>query len=184
MSKQILLKLFCAISLIWTIPPSPPLPAAEADNWGQVEKQFKELPMEARELTGPLYWLHGDESKGQLEKELEKVAEGGNGSFTAESRPHSDWLGEGWYRDLDICLQKAKKLGLKMWIFDEKWWPSGEVGGKVPPQYGCKNSKPRVSPSKAPRPSAPPDTVGNRPSRFWPDVKTGTGRWTAPPSWT
>ena len=33
-----------------------------------------------------------------------KVAEGGNGCFTTESRPHTDWLGAGWWRDLDICL--------------------------------------------------------------------------------
>ena len=102
----------------------------------QVERQFRELPMEARRWTGPLFWLHGDESRARLEEYVGKVAEGGNGCFTAESRPHSDWLGEGWYRDLGICLEAAKKLGLKMWIFDEKWWPSGEVGGKVPPQYG------------------------------------------------
>lgn len=103
-----------------------------------VEKQFRELPMEAKRLTGPLFWLHGDESKERLEMYLDKVAESGNGCFTAESRPHRDWLGEGWYRDLDICLQAAKKHDLKMWIFDERWWPSQGVGGKVPPRYAAK----------------------------------------------
>ena len=103
-----------------------------------LEKQFRELPMEARRLTGPLFWLHGDESKERLEMYLGKVAEGGNGCFTTESRPHKDWLGEGWYRDLGICLEAAKKHDLKMWIFDEKWWPSGEVGGQVPKEYGSK----------------------------------------------
>jgi hypothetical protein len=103
-----------------------------------LEKQFRELPMEARRLTGPLFWLHGDESRERLEMYVGKVAEGGNGTFTAESRPHVDWLGEGWYRDLAICLAAAKKNNLTMWIFDEKWWPSGEVGGQVPPQYDGK----------------------------------------------
>ncbi|MCX7045446.1 MAG: glycosyl hydrolase [Candidatus Sumerlaeota bacterium] len=107
-------------------------------NIAEIEKQFRELPMEARRLTGPLFWLHGDESKERLEMYLEKVAESGNGTFTAESRPHSDWLGEGWYRDLAICLQAAKKLNMTMWIFDEKWWPSQMLGGKVPPEYGSK----------------------------------------------
>jgi hypothetical protein len=96
------------------------------------------LPIEARHHTGPLFWLHGDESKTQLENELQKVLEGGNGTFTAESRPHSDWLGEGWFRDLGICLDFARSHAMTMWIFDEKWWPSGEVGGKVPQQYGAK----------------------------------------------
>ena len=94
--------------------------------------------MEARRLTGPLFWLHGDESPELLEEMLDKVAESGNGCFTAESRPHSDWLGPGWYRDLEVCLNKAKQLDLKMWIFDEQWWPSQMVGGMVPPEYGSK----------------------------------------------
>ena len=104
----------------------------------QVEGQFRTLPMEARRLTGPLFWLHGDESKERLEQYVEKVAEGGNGSFTAESRPHNDWLGPRWYQDLAICLDAARKHDLKMWIFDEKWWPSQMIGGKVPPQYATK----------------------------------------------
>lgn len=104
----------------------------------ELEKDFRQLPVEARRLIGPLFWLHGDESPELLEEYVAKVAAGGNGCFTAESRPHNDWLGRGWYRDLDICLQAAKRHGLKMWIFDERWWPSGEVGGKVPRAYGSK----------------------------------------------
>jgi len=106
---------------------------------GTLEEQFRNLPMEARRLTGPLFWLHGDENetKERLEGYLEKVAAGGNGCFTAESRPHSDWLGPCWYEDLDVCLQKAKQLNLTMWIFDERWWPSQSIGGKVPPRYAA-----------------------------------------------
>ena len=111
---------------------------AEEPTLKDLERRFHELPMEARRLTGPLFWLHGDESRAQLEAELTKVAEGGNGTFTAESRPHRDWLGETWYRDLGICLEAAKRHNLTMWIFDEKWWPSQEVGGIVPPKYGSK----------------------------------------------
>ena len=60
--------------------------ASRADT---LEQQFRELPMDARRLTGPLFWMHGDanETPERLGSYLEKVAEGGNGSFTAESRP-------------------------------------------------------------------------------------------------
>ncbi|MBE3068670.1 MAG: hypothetical protein IMZ66_00380, partial [Planctomycetes bacterium] len=115
-----------------------PLAEAAEPDFAVLEKQFVEMPIEARRLTGPLFWLHGTESRERLEAYIEKVAEGHNGTFTAESRPHNDWLGPRWYQDLDICLQAAKKHNLTMWIFDEKWWPSGEVGGKVPPEYGAK----------------------------------------------
>ena len=116
-----------------------PRPAAAAEpTLADLEKTFRELPIEARHHTGPLFWLHGDESKDQLLTELQKVLEGGNGTFTAESRPHTDWLGEGWYRDLAILLDFARANKMTMWIFDEKWWPSGEVAGNVPPQFGSK----------------------------------------------
>ncbi len=125
-------------------------PAAE-DEMASLERQFRELPIEARRLTGPLFWLHGDESRQQLEAEIAKVAEGGNGCFTAESRPHSDWLGPGWYRDLGICLEAAKKHNLKMWIFDERWWPSQSIGGKVPPRYAAKRLEAASTDVEGPR---------------------------------
>ena len=103
-----------------------------------LEQQFRNLPMPARRNTGPLFWLHGDESPERLNAILKKVAEGGNGTFTAESRPHKDWLGDGWYRDLGICLDAAKRLDLSMWLFDEDWWPSQTVGGKVPEAFAAK----------------------------------------------
>ncbi len=111
---------------------------SEVSDWSVLERHFRELPMEARRLTGPLFWLHGTETREELESTLARVVEGGNGSFTAESRPHNDWLGEGWYRDLDICLAAAKKHDLQMWIFDDYWWPSQMMGGRVPPEYGSK----------------------------------------------
>jgi hypothetical protein len=111
---------------------------ADEPTMAGLERQFHELPAEARRLTGPLFWLHGDESRERLEASIGKVAEGGNGTFTAESRPHRDWLGEGWFRDLGVCLEAAKWNNLTLWIFDEKWWPSQEVGGMVPARYGSK----------------------------------------------
>lgn len=134
MSKQsfipFALLLACAVT-------ATPITAAEAD-LAALESQFNDLPMAARRLTGPLYWLHGTETQAELENELSRVAEGGNGSFTAEARPHNDWLGKGWYRDLDICLAAAKKHDLQMWIFDDYWWPSQMMGGRVPAAYGSK----------------------------------------------
>ncbi len=70
------------------------LAAEGGDNLASLEQQFRTLPLEARRWLGPLFWLHGDESRQRLETYVGKVAEGGNGCFTTESRPHVDWLGE------------------------------------------------------------------------------------------
>ncbi|HOC00173.1 MAG TPA: glycosyl hydrolase [Verrucomicrobiota bacterium] len=121
-------------------------------SWAELERQFRELPMEARRLTGPLFWLHGDESQQRLESYVAKVAEGGNGSLTTESRPHTDWLGEGWFRDVAICLEAAKRHDLKLWIFDEKWWPSQGVGGQVPARYAAKKLEASAVDVTGPRP--------------------------------
>lgn len=113
-------------------------PVAVVSDGISLEQQFRLLPMSAKRNTGPLFWLHGDETPERLNTILDKVAEGGNGTFTAESRPHKAWLGEGWFRDLGICLDAAKRHDLHMWIFDEDWWPSQTVGGKVPQAYAAK----------------------------------------------
>lgn len=109
-----------------------------SEDMASLETQFRELPMESRRRLGPLFWLHGNDSPQRLELELDKVTEGGNGCFTTESRPHPDWLGPGWWRDLTLCLEAAKRHDLKMWIFDEKIYPSQTVGRQMPPQFAAK----------------------------------------------
>lgn len=123
----------CLLALATPVAAQAPEP-----DFAAVERQFRELPREARRYTGPLFWLHGDETAAHLQDYVGKVDEGGNGSLTAESRPHSDWLGPGWYRDLDIVLAECRRRGLQMWLFDEKWWPSQSVAGKVPVQHAAK----------------------------------------------
>ena len=94
------------------------------DDFAALERQFRELPMEARRLLGPLFWLHGDETRERLEMYVAKVAEGGNGCFTHRIAPASRLAGPGLVSRPGICLEAAKKHHLKMWIFDEKWLPS------------------------------------------------------------
>ena len=57
-----------------------PLAAADTDAWTRMETTFRDVPMEARRLTGPLFWLHGDdkETPERLRLFLDKVKEGGN----------------------------------------------------------------------------------------------------------
>ncbi len=81
----------------------------------------------------PLLWLHGapEETEEALRREIRAMEEGGCGGFVIESRPHADYLGEGWWRDVGICLDEARRLGMDVWMFDEEYYPSGIAGGKV-----------------------------------------------------
>jgi hypothetical protein len=53
-------------------------PPQQTDGLAQLARDFGTLPLDARRLMGPLFWLHGDETKERLELEADKVAEGGN----------------------------------------------------------------------------------------------------------
>ena len=76
---QLMVSISMAVSIASSAPAGEPALAT-------VEQQFRELPLEAKRLTGPLFWLHGDESQERLEMYLDRVAESGNGCFTAPLR--------------------------------------------------------------------------------------------------
>ena len=61
----------------------------------------------------PLLWLHG-EVETLLREEVAQMHENGIGSFVVESRPHPDFLGPGWWHDVDILLDEAKKRGMEL----------------------------------------------------------------------
>jgi hypothetical protein len=65
MSRQLVLLMASAL-LIGGCASQKRLVESKAEFAG-LEQQFRDVPMEARRLTAPLFWLHGDESKEQLE---------------------------------------------------------------------------------------------------------------------
>jgi hypothetical protein len=79
---------------------------------------------------GPLLWYHGEDDALIL-REIDRMHDAGIGNFTIESRPHPDYLGPKWWHDLSISIERAQRLGMQVWIFDEKWFPSGVAGGLV-----------------------------------------------------
>lgn len=78
----------------------------------------------------PFFWQHGS-SKEVLEEYIEKIYEAGCRGFCVESRPHPDFLGDGWWKDMDVILHKAEELNMKVWILDDSHFPTGFANGKV-----------------------------------------------------
>ena len=108
-----------------------------------VAQEFRVPQGATRENTGPLFWLHGDETEARLREYVGRVSESGQGILTIESRPHIDWMRAGWWRDVDIVLDECKKHGMKVMMFDDYWWPSQGMGGKypIPEKYQCRDVK-------------------------------------------
>lgn len=80
----------------------------------------------------PFYWQHG-ESKELLLEGMEKIYECGIKAVCLEARPHPDFAGNLWWRDLDIILEKAKELNMKVWVLDDAHFPTGRCNNKVTP---------------------------------------------------
>ncbi|MBP1995099.1 glycosylhydrolase-like jelly roll fold domain-containing protein [Paenibacillus eucommiae] len=82
----------------------------------------------------PLFWQHG-EDEDILRNEIKQMGENGIGGFVVESRPHPDFLGEPWWRDLDVIIDEAKKREMKVWLFDDSAYPSGYAAGRIRDHY-------------------------------------------------
>lgn len=78
----------------------------------------------------PFLWLHG-EDEATLRDMLRKIHACNIGAVCLESRPHPDFVGDKWWRDLDVILDEAVKLGLKIWILDDSHFPTGFANGRM-----------------------------------------------------
>ncbi|MCD9022536.1 glycosyl hydrolase [Cohnella silvisoli] len=93
-------------------------------------ERWKEL-MDGAQVPGyiaPLFWQHGEDGE-LLREEIRQMRAAGIDSFVVESRPHPDYLGDGWWRDLEVILAEALELDMKVWLFDDCQFPSGFAGG-------------------------------------------------------
>jgi hypothetical protein len=61
----------------------------------------------------PFFWQHG-EDEAVLRRYMNVINTSGCGAACVESRPHPDFCGPKWWHDMDIILDEAKKLGMKV----------------------------------------------------------------------
>lgn len=81
----------------------------------------------------PLFWVRG-ESADLIHEEMERVYQCGIKAICVEARPHPDYIGPLWWRDMDIILEKARELDMKVWILDDSHFPTGRFAGKITAQ--------------------------------------------------
>lgn len=78
----------------------------------------------------PFYWQHGDHTD-TIPDEVERIYQSGCRALCVESRPHRDFCGDGWWRDMDIILAESEKRGMKVWILDDDHFPTGHAVGQI-----------------------------------------------------
>jgi len=82
----------------------------------------------------PFFWQHGEEET-ILREEIARIQESNIHAVCVESRPHPDFLGEGWWRDMDIIMDECRKRRMEVWILDDEKFPSGYAAGMIPKKY-------------------------------------------------
>ena len=78
----------------------------------------------------PFLWLHGEE-EALIREGMARIFDSGIGAVCVESRPHPDFLGEKWWRDLDVVLDEAKNRHMKVWVLDDAHFPTGSCNGLI-----------------------------------------------------
>jgi len=61
----------------------------------------------------PLYWQKG-ESETVIREEMARIQEVGIHAVCVESRPHPDFLGPSWWRDMDLMMEEGRKRGMRV----------------------------------------------------------------------
>ena len=100
----------------------------------------------ARMNTGPFLWMHQSDGEARLREYVRVIAESGQGVLTFESRPHDDWMGEPWWRDVGVVIDECRKRGVKAMIYDDYWFPSQCFGAMfpIPREFQCRDVKAEV----------------------------------------
>lgn len=84
----------------------------------------------------PFLWVHG-EDEATYRKMIGVIYDANIRAFCVEARPHNGFCQDTWWRDMDVILDEAEKRGMKVWILDDKHFPTGYANGealKAPPE--------------------------------------------------
>lgn len=89
---------------------------------------------EVQNCLYPFFWQHGEKHE-VLGEYIDKIYESQMKAVCIEARPHPDFAGIQWWKDVDFILQKLKEKNMKMWILDDSHFPTGFANGKIKSDY-------------------------------------------------
>ena len=78
----------------------------------------------------PFFWLRQGRRE-ELPGRIQEVQESGCMALCVESRTHEDFCGPQWWKDLEVILEEAGKRGMKVWILDDRHFPTGYANGAL-----------------------------------------------------
>ncbi len=102
----------------------------------QVEKDFitESFIKPSAHYRGRPFWAWNTEiTPKKIEKQIKDFSDMGFGGFVIHSRNglRTRYMGEEFMEMVKLAIRCAEKHGLKVWLYDEDRWPSGNAGGAV-----------------------------------------------------
>ena len=94
------------------------------------------------EFRGMPFWSwNGELREDELLRQIHVLKDMGMGGYFMHSRTGlaTEYLGEEWFRLINVCADEGARLGMEAWLYDEDRWPSGTAGGLV-------TAEPEISP--------------------------------------
>lgn len=80
----------------------------------------------------PFLCVYGDETREMLQDAVAHIYNSGARALCVESkRPGTQFMKEQWWLTMDTVLSECRRLGMKVWMVDEPYVPSGYAGGAV-----------------------------------------------------
>ena len=72
----------------------------------------------------PFFWQHGEDHE-ILRQEIAAIQNCGISEFCVESRVHEQFGKEKWWEDFGFILEEARKRNMRVWLLDDKHFPTG-----------------------------------------------------------
>ncbi len=85
----------------------------------------------------PFFWQHG-ETHNELAEEIDAICRSGCKEFCVESRIFEDFCGKSWWEDFGFILKEAQKRNMRVWLLDDKKFPTGYANGLVEKRHDLK----------------------------------------------
>ena len=76
----------------------------------------------------PFFWQHG-EDEAVLREYMQAIYDSNIREVCVECRPHPDFCGPKWWRDMDVIMDEARKRGMRVWLLDDSHFPTGYANG-------------------------------------------------------
>lgn len=100
-----------------------------------MDKQLRECLDNAKmDYILPFLWVKGEEQE-LVKREILAIKESGISSFCVESRTYEEFCEERWWTDFRFILETAKELDMRVWLLDDKHFPTGYANGALIDKY-------------------------------------------------